>query len=124
MLWKTQVIDEIDASKQQEIARALVNSSSDPERVVLLRWAEGMIRIRESQLPALKKLSSAAQLMRKNNTLWPVLKRLVHQLKVVGWNKLTWKGRLGYGAIFLTLVTIGNQAAGIAALGGAIGVPL
>jgi hypothetical protein len=52
------------------------------------------------------------------------MKRAAKELKRVGWDKRSWKARLGMGAVIATLMTVGNAGAGIAALGTAIGVPL
>ncbi len=110
--------------KQKAIARALVRNASAVEQDVLRRWAEGLLRIRDKDLPALKKVSEAIKLTKESKVIAPYVKKAAIELKRVGWDERSWKARFGMGAVMATIVTVGNAGAGIAALGTAIGVPL
>lgn len=113
-----------DKEKQITIARAIVRDASADEQVALRDWAEGLLHIRNKNLPALKKVSEAIKLTKESSVIVPIVKRASGELKRVGWDERSWKSRLGMGAILATLVLVGNAGAGIAALGTAIGVPL
>ena len=113
-----------DKKNQTDIARSIVQNASTEEKEALLHWAEGLLLIRSKDLPVLKKAWEAIKLTKKSKVITPILKRIVTELKRIGWDERSWKARLGIGSVVATLATVGNTGAGIAALGSAIGVPL
>jgi hypothetical protein len=106
------------------VAKTIVQNASDVERESLLRWAQDLLQIRASELSAMKKAAAAISSTRMHKVIWPLLKQASQELKRVGWDERSWNARLGWGAVIGTILTVGNTGAGIAALGGAIGVPL
>ena len=116
--------DNLEISKQISVAKAIVSGASPAEAAALERWATGLLEIRQSNLTRRRKAIAAVKLTFKSKVIWPILKKSSSELKRVGWDERSWTSRLGLWAIIGTVVTFGNAGAGIAALGGAIGVPL
>jgi hypothetical protein len=75
-------------------------------------------------LRGFKKAAAMLALTRDRKATWPLLKVLALALKQVVWDARSWTLRLGLGAIIATFVAIGNEGAGIVALGGGLGLPL
>ncbi|MFN0302781.1 MAG: hypothetical protein ACKVQU_20795 [Burkholderiales bacterium] len=110
--------------KYHEVAVIVANSASEAERAALLKWAHGLILIRNGPASRWSKGKDAIQLTLQSEVVWPLVKLLGRELKRVGWDERGVKSRgfiLGGG---VGLVLFGGQGAGIAALGTAIGVPL
>jgi hypothetical protein len=91
---------------------------------MLLAWAQRLLVIRKSDLPIHSKAIQAVRATQESKAIWPLLKVTSKELKRVGWDDRSWKSRLGLGAVVATLATVGSAGAGIAALGGGIGLPL
>lgn len=115
---------QIPETRQKRIVRKVIQDSTPEERARLLLWSEGLLEIRRSNLGVYRKASESLAFTRKSKVIWPVVKRITTELKKVGWDKQSWKVRLGLGAIILAVAAFGKAKAGIAALGSAIGVPL
>jgi hypothetical protein len=94
------------------------------EQQLLLGWARGLGAIRCGTLRGFKKAAAVLALTRDQKAAWPLVKVLSLVLKHVIWDARSWTLRLGVGSIIATFVAIGNEAAGIVALGGGIGLPL
>lgn len=77
----------------------------------LTQLVEGLSEIKNANMPTPEKLSRAASLV------W-------EKSKLVAWDDRGLAARVGMIAAIAGIVTFGSQGAGIAALGGAIGVPL
>ncbi|MDB4521964.1 hypothetical protein N9100_00950 [Gammaproteobacteria bacterium] len=113
-----------DQKRQKQVARKLVQSATLEEKEALKTWADGLLQIREKNLPTHKKAYEALKHTSECSVVIPILKASTKELKKVGWDERSWKSRLGIGGVLAVLATVGNAGAGIAALGGAIGVPL
>lgn len=113
-----------EKNKQALVAKKIVESATPEEQLELFSWAGDLLEIRHSNLSARRKATEALKLTCRRKVVWPLVKRSSKELKRVGWDQRSWKARLGIGAAVGTLVAVGNAGAGIAALGGAIGVPL
>ena len=110
--------------KYREVAVIVASSATEAERASLLKWAHGLVAIRNSSLSSWGKSRSAVQLTIQSEVVWLLVKMLSRELKRVGWDERGKKARgflVGGG---LGLLVFGGQGAGIAALGTAIGVPL
>jgi hypothetical protein len=110
--------------KYREVAVIVASSATEAERASLLKWAQGLVAIRNSSMSSWGKGKSAVQLTIQSEVVWPLVKMLSRELKRVGWDERGTKARgflVGGG---LGLLVFGGQGAGIAALGTAIGVPL
>lgn len=113
-----------EQSSHSSIAQSVVRATTSDEQQLLLNWAKSLLTIRQSSLPVHKKAAAAVKLTRDSKAIWPLMKVISRELKRVGWDDRSWKARLGLGAIVATIAAVGNAGAGIAALGGGIGVPL
>lgn len=110
--------------KHKQLAVRIAENTTDTEKEALRIWIEKMLDIKASNLPKRTKAIQSINITSKSKVILPTLKILGRQVKRLGWDERTLKGRLGLLGAGVGLATFGSQSAGIAALGGAIGVPL
>lgn len=110
-------------SKVRSLAVTVVARSSAVERIALLQWAEEMNAIKNRSGSLVEKATSAIQVTANSKVLLPVMKLAGSELKRLGWDDRGLPARFAIGAAAAAL-TLSGSGAGIAALGGAIGVPL
>lgn len=113
-----------DDSEQRAIATRIAASASEHEREALLLWMMQLLQVRDSSLSSVQKAKQAVLLTSRSKVVWPMVKMLAHEVKRVGWDERGTKSRFGIAGAGVGLALFGTQGAGIAALGGAIGVPL
>ncbi len=116
-------MDKEDFSHKQ-VAIQIADLASADEREVLRSWVQSSLNIVSSDISSLAKLKSVIKITASNKVLWPTIKVISRAIKRYGWDNRSAKMRRFYAAGALTLATVGGQSAGIAALGGAIAVPL
>jgi len=109
--------------ESKQLATEVVKSSSAEELSALEVWAEELLAIRNSNLSVFRKTKRAVEATLQRKVIFPIVKNFSTELKRVGWDERSWAARL-LGAGVLAAIAVGGQGAGIAALGGAIGVPL
>ncbi len=97
---------------------------SPSEREALMRFLEDLLRIRASDASSTEKLKQTANAMRGATKLWPVLREMGGILKQHAWNGRSSPTRWGMMGAAGALAVFGSQGMGIAAFGGAIGLPL
>ncbi|MBL0223286.1 MAG: hypothetical protein IPQ17_11325 [Xanthomonadales bacterium] len=102
---------------------AIVIATKPNELDALRLWAQAMLDIRSSNTSAISKAKAAILASTDRKVLAPVLQVAWQELKRVGWTERGLPARMAMGAAVGAL-TLSGQGAGIAALGGAIGVPL
>lgn len=107
-----------------QLAVAYLEQASHEERQVLLNWAQGLVAIRDSPLSALEKAKSAILLTTQSGAIRPFIVFLGGEIKRVGWDERGLPERLALSVAAAAALMFSGQGAGIAALGGAIGVPL
>jgi hypothetical protein len=113
-----------DQTKHNQLAMLIVEKSSDQERQALLSWAQGLLRIRNSNLTIAQKSRAALKLTAEEKIVWPVVKLMAAETKRVTWDERSTKARFGLVGAVAGVALFGGQGAGIAALGTAVGVPL
>jgi hypothetical protein len=111
-------------SEERGIAIRIADTASPSEREAMLYWMIQLLQIRDSKLSSLQKAKQAVLLTKRSEVTWPVVKILATELKRIGWEERSTKGRAGILTAGGALAIFGSQGAGIAALGTAIGVPL
>lgn len=116
--------NKVPESTTRKLALAVIDQASELERELLFNWAQQLVAIRESQLPTTEKAKAAISITIDSKAIWPFLKTLGGEIKRLGWDERSVPARIGLGAAAFALLLPGKGAAGIAALGGAIGVPL
>ena len=114
---------EAKQDKTREIGKAIVIATKPDELDALRAWAQAMLDIRSSGMPAISKAKAAIVASTDRKVLTPILQVAWQELKRVGWKERGLPARMAMGAA-VTALTLSGQGAGIAALGGAIGVPL
>lgn len=107
-----------------QLAIAYLDQASGEERATLLFWATQLIALRDSNLPALEKAKRAIGLTIESGAIRPFVVFLGGEIKRVGWDERGLPERLALSAAAVAALMFSGQGAGIAALGGAIGVPL
>jgi hypothetical protein len=107
-----------------QLATAYLDQASHEERAALLFWATQLLAIRDASLPALEKAKRAIRLTIQSGAIIPFVTFLGTEIKRVGWDERGLPERLALSAAAVAALVFSGQGAGIAALGGAIGVPL
>lgn len=114
-----------------EIVRSVVADVKDDERAALLAWARELLRVRESSLPVVRKARLALRATATAEVAKPLVQVLGRQGKTLGirtkqlvWDDPGWIARTGLAGVAVGALFFGGEGAGIAAFGGAIGVPL
>ena len=107
----------------KDIGRAIVTATKPEDLDALRVWAQKMLDIRASNLSALEKSKRAIAASTDKKVLAPILNVAWREMKRVGWEERSLPAKMAMGAAAAAL-TLSGQGAGIAALGGAIGVPL
>lgn len=111
-------------TEERGIAVRIAEAASPQEREALLHWMIQLLEIRESKISTVQKAKQAVLITKHGEVTWPMVKMLAVELKRVGWDERTHKGRAGLLTAGGALAVFGSQGAGIAALGTAVGVPL
>ena len=108
----------------REIAVKVINQITPSEREALGKWLEDLLTIKNGQLSKVEKFKLVVLKTKKSAVIFPVIKMLFKGMKKHGWEDRGVKGRLAVTGMATGLLFFSGQSAGIAALGGAIGVPL
>ena len=106
------------------LAQHIAKTASTTEKEALCRWIEALMAIRASDIPPTGKTRAAFDLTRRSQIILPLLKMLGQEIKRRAWEDRGVASRLGIGGAALGVAVFGGQAAGIAALGTAVAVPL
>lgn len=113
-----------DESKQRAVALYVAKEASTQEREALLFWLLHLVAIRKSDLTVTRKAYLALKFTLDSQMIWPMIKLVGTELKRIGWDERGIKSKAAIAASGTAIALFGTQGAGIAALGGAIGVPL
>jgi hypothetical protein len=115
---------ESSVSRTVAIVRAVDQQLDVAQRQKVLSWAQALLDIRTGRGSARSKAIAAIDVTRHSGLIGELLERMIAMASEAGWKNRGWPARLGLGAALGTVVTVGTGNAGIAALGGAVGVPL
>jgi hypothetical protein len=107
----------------QKMIEELFADTSPEEQEKLIGWLRELLEIRKQPVSPLAKIKMLGYNLKKSKAVAPIAKRLLLLLKKHGWDDLARPAKLAVGAAFGALL-LGGGGAGIAAFGGAIGVPL
>lgn len=113
-----------EETKTKEIALKIIDSASPQENAALKEWAEDLLNLRASSLSASRKAQQAIVITKNKKIIFPIIKTIFKHTKKTIWDDRGTKSRLGIIGIAAGMTLFSGQSAGIAALGGAIGVPL
>ena len=109
---------------ERALARELASHVADADRPVLLHWARRMGAIRAADTPPLGKVRDALEATYRAEVALALLSGAGRSIRDIALGDRSWGARLGLGAAAVGALAVGAQGAGIAALGGAVGVPL
>ena len=110
--------------KQLILAKKLISSVDEDEKLALSKLMSDLLALRASTASPLAKARRAIRLTKDSGVVLPIVKRIGRELKRIGWEERSVKARFGLSGAGIALLLFGSQGAGIAALGGAVGVPL
>jgi hypothetical protein len=96
----------------------------EPDRRALAGWLETLLKLRRDDSPALRKAIAAVRVDDAARALAPLLRTTGRLLYDLAWRDRTEMERLGVGVAALASTAFVGPAAGAAAVGGAVGVPL
>lgn len=113
------------------LARRYAADLSEPDRFHLHAWAQELLDIRNSSASVFEKARAALRATARHGIARTVVVQLARRARELGissrrqlWDERGWAARLGLLGGSIAGVAYAGQGAGIAALGGAVGVPL
>ena len=110
--------------EQQSLARRIAQTMPPEEQQRFRTWVARLVEIRQSNVGSFSKAVQAVAATVSNGVAISIARQLTAELKRLGWTERGLKWRVAFLASVVSAVMTGGQGAGIAALGGAIGVPL
>lgn len=110
--------------KHRRVALYVAENIPQEEKSAVKAWLAKLLEIREANLPAHWKAKAAIAATIESKVALPLIKTVASQAKALGWDNRTPAQRIGLAAAAVGLATFSSTGAGIAALGGAIGLPL
>lgn len=113
----------MEAKNHKFISEAIRHLSPEDRKLVLV-WSEEIKKIRDDQSLSKAQKVKKVYKVKTSKVVIRFLKILFKTLKINLWDKRSWPFRLTVGGFALGVSVAGNEAAGIAALGSAIGIKL
>ena len=119
-------------SRAVVLARQVVAELGREERLALYGWAQELLAIRSARASRTRKALAAIRATTRRDTIVALVRQMRTRIQKAGykskrllWDDRNWPTRLALSGVTMGLVAGGPGAgAGVAALGGAIGVPL
>jgi hypothetical protein len=113
------------------LVKQALSTSKASDREALLSWLSELREIRDRPVSNLMKTQAALRasvratvVIALAKALAPEVHRAAAASKQVLWDERGWAARLGLAGVTLGAFAFGSEAAGVAALGSAVGVPL
>ncbi|RWE03113.1 hypothetical protein [Mesorhizobium sp.] len=110
--------------RQKQLAVRIAENATPSQKHALHILVVKLLDLRQSDLSVYQKARAAISATITSKAIWPVLKIIAFETKKHGWDKRTAAQRFGLSAAAVGVAMFGGANAGIAALGGAVGVPL
>jgi hypothetical protein len=111
-------------ARQRLAAIAIAKEVPDTECRELVAFIDKLLIVRQSKQNSLQKLKATMTETLNVKVIWPTLKVIFRECKRRLWDNRSTSTRLGLTGSIAGLIFFGGQGAGIAAMGGAVGVPL
>jgi hypothetical protein len=112
-----------DAIGRHVVVTALAHSS-ESDRELLKHWAQQLLEIRSSHCSTYEKACRAIEVSVNSKAIWPFVKMVSSEVKRLGWDERGLRARIALAMLGPAALLVSSQGASIAALGGALGVPL
>ncbi|MBB4216258.1 hypothetical protein FHT79_003445 [Rhizobium sp. BK212] len=113
-----------DSDSQKQLAIAIAKSATRSEAEALRDWARQLIKLIEEDISTVARARKAISLTASSSVLLPAMRIISARAKKHSWDNRTSTQRLGIAAAVGAFAMFPGANAGIAALGGAVGVPL
>ncbi|MBX4918375.1 hypothetical protein HJA76_01345 [Rhizobium bangladeshense] len=113
-----------DSDSQKQLAIVIAQSVTQTEADALRDWARQLIDLKDEEIAATAKARKAIALTVSSKVILPAMRIISAQAKKHGWDNRTSTQRLGIAAAAGAFAVFPGANAGIAALGGAVAVPL
>lgn len=110
-------------SKKSDIVDLILKEDLKTQRFFIM-WASELVSISESNMTKMAKARSAISCTLDKKILFSLIKIISSKIKQYGWDKRSNRSKAALIAGGIGFTVFSGQSAGIAALGGAIGVPL
>jgi hypothetical protein len=117
-------MSEAENRAQQEIVVSVAAQIADDQLVPVQSWLRSLLDIAKSDAGRIQKLRSFYRATLDSKILWPIIKMMAAKLKTVGWTNQSPRMKWIIAGAVSSAIFFPGASAGIAALGGAIGVPL
>lgn len=109
---------------ERNVAKDMIAGASPSQRDALLAWALELTEIRKAPVAAIAKARLAVRATAKRRVLAPIIKANFRRTKDVMWSERSWPARLGILGLTIGTLGLSGQAAGLAAFGRAVSVPI
>ncbi len=113
-----------DQSRDKRFAVAVVDAVPPEHHLALKAWADQLLIIANSPAPRWQKAKKAMRATQVSEVIWPALKTVAKQIKRAGWDTRSGPAKAFVSVAAVSAAVFGGKAAGVAALGTAVGVPL
>lgn len=113
-----------EQSRDTRFAVAVVDAVPPEHHLALKAWADRLVVIADSPAPRWQKAKEAMRATRASEVIWPALKTVAKQIKRAGWDTRSGPAKAFVSVAAVSAAVFGGKAAGVAALGTAVGVPL
>lgn len=113
-----------ESERETRYAVAIVETVPIAQRPALKAWAEQLLAIEASPMSRVQKARAAMHATRAARLVWPVIKTIAKKVRHMGWDARSGPARAFLGVAAVSAAVFGGKAAGVAALGTAIGIPL
>jgi hypothetical protein len=110
-------------ARRRSIALVVAESLPSGSHEQLARWLQTLLDLRAKSITPRQKLRQLKQI-RPSESFQPTLAVLYRFIKRNAWEERRWPSRLAIVGASVTAATVGGQAAGLAAFGTAVAVPL
>lgn len=107
-----------------EIAKKIIDQTPNSHELDLANYLNKLLEIRSSQDSTVNKIINTVKATAKHNDIGQFLSVFYRVAKMVMWDSTSLSAKLAIAAGGAAAVATGGAGAGIAAAGGAIGVPL
>jgi hypothetical protein len=108
----------------ERLREYVFKQATQKEREAFRVWLGRLLEIRDSPHPAAAKAKAAILATKESKIVWPVVKNVGKSLKRFSWDDRKSASRWGIVGAGASIALFGVSGVGLAAFGGAIGIPL
>jgi DnaJ-domain-containing protein 1 len=118
------MLGDLNGAIAKRVAIVIAENTNKVERKTLTDWLDELLDIQRGSGTQMEKTRRAIEATLGRKVVWTTVKLIGREIKHLAWDDRKFPTRLLEIGAAVGLLAFGGEAAGIAALGGAIGVPL